>query len=439
MTNKQYLLITFLESPILAIILGYFSKYISGTDTDPDAYIFAENINLAAYLFMAVTVALFFGMTLSAEEIIKDQKILKREKFLHLSKFSYLNSKIFVLMIISAVQTISFILVGNWILGIQGMTLTYWIILFSAAVFANILGLNISAMFDSVVTIYITIPFILVPQLLFSGVIVDFTKLHKDFTSYKNVPVIGDIMTSRWAYEALAVAQFKDNNYEKYYFDVEMLKSHNNYNLSYLIPELQKYSNTSFTNINENKNHEQTQRYLKVLKNEIDLLNKESDIKFLETDALIEERFNESVHSNLNEFFNDLSRYFNSEQYKLNLKFDSVSYYLVDKLGSNEGVYQLKMENHNKQLEEIVKNKGEFDAIKEEEGRLIQIIDPIFKIPESLNGRAHFYSPVKRIGSASFDTVWFNVIFIWFTSLIIWIMLIFNLFRKFLDLLGRIF
>ena len=42
LTNKQYLLITFLEAPILAVILGYFSKYISGTDADPNAYIFAE-------------------------------------------------------------------------------------------------------------------------------------------------------------------------------------------------------------------------------------------------------------------------------------------------------------------------------------------------------------------------------------------------------------
>ena len=43
------MLITFLEAPLLAIILGYFTKYISGTDLDPDAYVFAENINLIAY------------------------------------------------------------------------------------------------------------------------------------------------------------------------------------------------------------------------------------------------------------------------------------------------------------------------------------------------------------------------------------------------------
>jgi hypothetical protein len=49
----------------------------------------------------------------------------------------------------------SFVLVGNLILGIHNMTLAYWLVLFSVAFFSNLLGLNISSAFDSVVTIYI--------------------------------------------------------------------------------------------------------------------------------------------------------------------------------------------------------------------------------------------------------------------------------------------
>ena len=84
--DRQYMLINFLEAPILAIILGYFTKYISGTAADPTKYVFAENDNIAAYLFMAVVVALFLGLNVSAEEIIKDRKLLQREKFLNLSR-----------------------------------------------------------------------------------------------------------------------------------------------------------------------------------------------------------------------------------------------------------------------------------------------------------------------------------------------------------------
>src|SRR5207237_10043643 len=106
-------------------------------------------------------------------------------------------------------------------MGIHGMTMDYWFVLFTTSCFANMLGLNISASFNSAVTIYILIPFLLIPQLLLSGVIVKFEKLNPVLTSQKNVPAAGEIMTSRWAFEALAVDQFKNNKYEKIFYDVD--------------------------------------------------------------------------------------------------------------------------------------------------------------------------------------------------------------------------
>ncbi len=66
---------------------------------------------------MCMIVALFMGLTVSAEEIIRDAKIRKRESFLNLSWNSYLSSKIIILFSISAIQTLTFILIGNAILG----------------------------------------------------------------------------------------------------------------------------------------------------------------------------------------------------------------------------------------------------------------------------------------------------------------------------------
>ena len=126
---------------------------------------FGENENIPAYMFMSVVVALFIGLTVSAEEIIRDKKIRKREAFLNLSKGSYLWSKISIMFLLSAFQTLTFVLVGNKILGIEGMYSDYWFVLFSISCFANILGLNISSAFNSAVTIYILIPFLIIPQL----------------------------------------------------------------------------------------------------------------------------------------------------------------------------------------------------------------------------------------------------------------------------------
>src|SRR6185295_3785501 len=97
------------------------------------------------YFFMSVVVALFLGLTMSAEEIFRDRKILKRERFLHLSKSSYLVSKVGIMFLISAIQTFSFVLIGNLVLGIPVTEIRYWMVLFSCSCFANMLGLNISA------------------------------------------------------------------------------------------------------------------------------------------------------------------------------------------------------------------------------------------------------------------------------------------------------
>ena len=99
LTNTQYLLINFLEAPILAFILAYLVRFYN-TDVDTGkGYVFGENENIPAYMFMSVVVALFIGLTVSAEEIIRDKKIRKREAFLNLSKGSYLWSKISIMFL----------------------------------------------------------------------------------------------------------------------------------------------------------------------------------------------------------------------------------------------------------------------------------------------------------------------------------------------------
>ncbi len=71
--DKQYILISLLGPPVLAFFLAFFTRYTSGI------YRMSENENIPAYLFMCVITSLFFGLMISSEEIVKDQKILKRE------------------------------------------------------------------------------------------------------------------------------------------------------------------------------------------------------------------------------------------------------------------------------------------------------------------------------------------------------------------------
>lgn len=432
LTNRQYLIISFLEAPLLAFILGYFTKYISG-----NKYIFSENENLPSYLFMSVVVALFLGLTLAAEEIIKDRRIRKREEFLNLSNFSYINSKVFVMFLMSSIQTLTFVLLGNAILGIKDMTFSYWLVLFTASCFSNLLGLLISSALNSVVTIYILIPFILVPQLLFSGVIVKFDKLHKVIASDEYVSVLGDVMISRWAYEAIAVEQFTKNKYQKPIFETERKMSRLSYFYSYLIPELQNKLNDNYSAINNLKYNNENIDNFKILENNIHILSNYNNLtRFENLNKLNKDGFNNVIYLKTAEYLENMLDYFREKYDNEVKKRDQIIISLDSKYKEKGGIDWLKKTYFNSSLDDLMRNKLESDKIIEKNGKLIQQIDPIYKKPTSNLGRAHFYSAYKIFCGYKIDTFIFNLLLIWIISFFVYLMLLFDGLKKIINFIG---
>ncbi|KPK87160.1 MAG: hypothetical protein AMS27_03390 [Bacteroides sp. SM23_62_1] len=427
-TNKQYILIFLLEAPSLAFILSFFIKYMEANE-----YIFSANKNIPTYLFMSVIVALFLGLVLSAEEIIKDKKILKRESFLNLSRFSYLNSKILYLFGLSAIQTFLFVIIGNAILEIKGMTLIFWLILFSAACFGNMVGLNISAGLNSVVSIYILIPLILIPQLLLSGVPVKFDDLHKSLTSKIYVPVIGDIMTSRWAYEAMAVELFKNNFFERNFYEPDQVISESTYRTSFLIPRLLILAEECQRNINNPGNQQKLKNDLQILHQEIENQGTNPDLfPFEYIDNLTINYFDEEIAEETMDYLTYLRFSFQEKAREATQKRDSIYQRLADSIGE-ESIFMLKQDNHNEQLADILTNRNEINKIIMINNRLIQKKDPIFMIPESNIGRAQFYAPFKKFNNQLYDTKWFNLMVIWIFSFILYVLLLLDVFREIND------
>ena len=434
LADKQFMLISLLVAPILAVILGYFTKYVSGSETDYREYLFSKNENLPAYLFMSVIVALFLGLIISAEEIIKDRRILARESFLNLSRSSYLLSKILFLFSLSAIQMITFVLIGNSILEIRSMTFDYWIILFSVACSANLMGLNISDGLKSVVAIYIIVPFLLVPQILLAGVIVKFDKLHFSVAAYENVPVVGDLMTSRWAYEALAVNQFKDNEYQKHFFDVEQAESNISYELYHLIPAITE-------RIYDTRGYMESDPENTVIKRNSEIIiNSLSDVKLHPLknlpdpkDGILDARTLDNIYSQLTATKISLSRV----REKLVYRRDTVQSKLASVLGGSEYLVILKQVNHNDNLADLVLNRNELHKVIESKYKLIRKMEPIYQIPSSKNGRAHFYSAVKVLGQNHIDTIWFNITVIWIMTIFLYLALQFSWLKKVIESVER--
>ena len=421
-SNRQYLFISLVEAPVLAFILGYFTKYLHEGE-----YLFAENVNLPSFLFMAVVVSLFLGLTVSAEEIIKDRKILERESFLNLSWFSYLNSKLGWVFLLSAIQMISFVIVGNLILEIRGMTLTYWLVLFSAACFANMLGLAISSAFNSVVTIYILVPFVLVPQLLLGGVVVKFDDLHDSVTDKVYVPLVGDLMASRWAFEALAVQQFAGNRFQKHFFDHEQLNSDASFKASFLIPRLMSKVELAERNIRIGAGTVETERDLVILRNEIDYLQRSSGLMPFEyIDNINPEEFHGLVAEETAGYLIYMRLHYSQIAREAAAERDMVYLHLEEEMGSH-ALHNLRQGHHNKALADLLLNRYEVNFIYRSDTRLVQKKDPVYLIPESNIGRAHFYAPVKKFNYVYVDTLWFNISALWLMSLILYLAILLNI------------
>ncbi len=420
--NRQYVLINLLEAPVLAFILGYFSKY-----SPEQSYAFSENINLPVYLFMAIVVALFMGLTVSAQEIYKDRQILERESFLNLSRFSYINSKILFLFVLSAIQTIVFVMVANYILEIHGMTFYYWVVLFSVSCFANMVGLNISSALNSVINIYILIPFILVPQLLLGGAMIKFDELHHSLSNQKYVPIVGDLMASRWAYEALTIAQFRYNDYEKYFFEANQELSKNATYRSYMIPKAESINQRL---LKDTTSWASAEKELGILRYEVTKLNNVHGIRaFGYAEQLVPNHYNRRVGEELSKYFADVRTVFVREYLKSQAKKDSIYNYVSSVLGK-EKFNKLEKDFHNEFLADLLRNRSQLNMVIEGEEQLIQKKDPIFMRPYSRVGRAHFYAPFKLIGNIKIPTFIFNVIFIWIMTITLYLTLLDNTIKK---------
>ena len=438
-SNRQYIILNILEAPLLAVILAFLIRYIANPDSD--IYIFRENVNIPPYMFMGIIVALFFGLIVSAEEIFKDAKILKREAFLNLSRSSYLISKILLLFTLSAIQMILFVLVANNILGIKGMTFEFWLALFSIAAFANIMGLIISASFNSIITIYILIPLLMIPQMVLGGAMFTFDKLNKDFTSVDKVPFVAEWMPSRWIYEGLMVQQYKHNNYKKNIFNVELRESNADFKQVYYIPELQEIlDKTRGALAKENGKKDKTfVSDLALLKNEIGKENKRvPEKKFGDVENLTPGRFNEKIADKLAQHLEALKKYYEKIFLTANSKKER---FIEANIRADKARFErIKDEYFNESISDIVRKVFEKNKILRDGNKLVQMVDPIYQIPEpdnALDFRTHFFAPMKHIFGKFYDTLWFNISVVWVLTILLYVVLYYDLLRKILTRLGE--
>ena len=412
-TNVQYLCITLLEAPLLALVCALLTRY-----APPEGYTVMDNKNLVSYFFMAIIVATFLGMSGSAEEIIKDRALLKREKFLQLSYASYIGSKIIYMAIVCMIQTLLFILIGNFVMGLQGLFGTWWLILFITALLSSLVGLLLSQCLSSIVAIYISIPILLIPQILLCGLVVSFSDLTPKSTT-GNVPVIGDLIPSRWAYEALAVTSFTDNAYKAPFFELDKKKYENQYYNMGFLDELQSQLETMKDEKKRGK--EVDPSHMETIRMNLPELTAYCGMKTYQGDYSYE---------SLRQYMKEAEQILSKRSNETTLKADKLMSEMVREQGK-ETVIELKRDHYNLNLEDCVIGANQKRMLDVIDNHIVARTGIIYLTPKSKVGRAPFYSSEKILGSWHIKTLWYNLGIMLLMSIVVAIFL-------FLDWPGKV-
>ena len=226
--NRANLVITIGVSPILALLIATILRY-----SENGTYDFASAYHIPTFLFLGLIVAMFLGLTNSADDIIRDRPVLQRERNIKVRLSYYVISKMLTLGVFALVQCILFVLIGNSLLQIRGM---FWIdlgIMFMTAMSGVALGLLISSLVADPKTAANIVPLILIPQIIMGGALIKYEDMNRNLAllyslshwltehpetdktikseSKLQVPFVCQFIAMRWSYEEMIVAQARLN------------------------------------------------------------------------------------------------------------------------------------------------------------------------------------------------------------------------------------
>ena len=222
------MVITIGVSPVLALLIATILRY-----SENGTYDFASAYHIPTFLFLGLIVAMFLGLTNSADDIIRDRPVLQRERNIKVRLSYYVVSKTLTLGVFAFIQCVLFVLIGNSLLQIRGM---FWLdlgIMFMTAMSGVALGLLISCLVADPKTAANIVPLVLIPQIIMGGALIKYEDMNRNLAllyslshwfsehpstdktvkteSKLQVPFICQFIAMRWSYEEMIVAQAKLN------------------------------------------------------------------------------------------------------------------------------------------------------------------------------------------------------------------------------------
>lgn len=165
--DRQRLLLLLLQAPILSLLISLVA----------DGQQFEQYEMTKSLLFALSCSAFWVGMLNAIQEVCKERGIMKREYMTGLSLNAYILSKILVLGVLCLIQSVLIVAVFTGLVGLpEGGLFTdpmleLVITTFLTAIAASAMGLFVSSLFTNADRAMTVAPILLMPQILFSGLI----------------------------------------------------------------------------------------------------------------------------------------------------------------------------------------------------------------------------------------------------------------------------
>lgn len=149
-------------------------------------------------LYFVLTFAtIFFGCVNACREIVKEQAIFRRERLVNLEIPAYVASKLWILGLLGIGQALLFYMGVRYFLVLEGNPVLMVGVLYAGLLAGTALGLLISAVVNSDVVALALVPVCLIPQLLFSKLIMPAKSLEGPVAWMERSTL------AKWSYEAI--------------------------------------------------------------------------------------------------------------------------------------------------------------------------------------------------------------------------------------------
>lgn len=185
-SDKLNLLILFGQAPIIALL-----TYLVVGRNSPRDFIY----------FIPALVAVWFGASISAREIIRERAVYQRERMVNLGLLPYVGSKVFALGMIVCLQCLllfgslkAFQLAGLIKMPAELYGLPQFFVMCLTSVVGIAIGLLISAFVRTSEMATSLVPLILIPQILFSGLVGVPQNVSK---------IVGLAMPATWSFDSM--------------------------------------------------------------------------------------------------------------------------------------------------------------------------------------------------------------------------------------------